>query len=268
MGEEALDIKETEDTDPQEEDRAKLTGWTPLEDFKGAPEKWKPAKKWNEFSDNVLPITRADNKRLVEELGATKKEIAQLKKTMKQVITAGETVSVRAYERAKETILKEQRTAIEESDGEKFEALKKQEAELDRSKPQKIATDSLDVGPTYTPEQDDFFSKNSSWYGINHQMTGFAYGVAQEMAQKGASAAAQLKEVERQVKEKFPEQFENLRRGEYTITESTGTPHKKGGKPSFGSLDEASRRMYESLKRDDPKYTKDQYLKDLEKEEQ
>ena len=79
------------------EERARQSGWTPLEGFKGDPDKWVDADAWNERTDSVMPILKATNLRLEEalettknELGATKQELLNLKKTMQLIYLDGD----------------------------------------------------------------------------------------------------------------------------------------------------------------------------------
>ena len=171
--------------------RATDSGWTPQEDFKGDPEKWIPAEAWNERADTMLPLLKAErkktaeeNQRLKNELAATKStteaEITQLKKTMKQLVNVNENVTTRAYEKAKATLLKEKRAAIENSDGKAFEELSKQEIELDKAKPIKVDTSNLDI-PARSIESgplDAFKSRNAEWYEKDEELTGYAQGLA------------------------------------------------------------------------------------------
>jgi len=253
MPEEALDTST--------EDRARLTGWVPEGEFKGDPERWSDAETWNNRTDEIMPILKSTNKRLETELGATQKEIVQLKQTMKKMAVASETITKRAYDKAVETIQKEQKSAINEQDGEKWEELEKQKKELEESKPEKVDTSQLDK-PVYSQLQNDFFSRNASWYGVNKEMTAVAYAKATEMANQGASDEVQLAEAEKRVKEMYPEMFENSRRSEETVSIGEKQPKKPGKKSSFESLPQEAKDMYVALKRDDPDYKKEQYLKD------
>jgi len=257
------------------EQRAMDSGWTPKEDFKGDPEKWISAEEWNSRADTMLPLikaerkkTAAENQRLKTDLTSTKEEIAQLKKTLKQVITLNENISQRAYDRAKETLLKEKKAAIQNNDGEAFEAAEKQEAELDKAKPVKVDTKALETekpGVQYSEPQQSFFERNNTWYEVDPEMTGFAKRVALRLQASGVvDHAEQLKGVETEVKEKYPEFFGNTRRGEQAVAGTTNLPPKKKGEASFDSLPPEFKKMFDTLKKDFPDYTKKQFLKDME----
>ena len=251
------------------EQSATDSGWTPQDDFKGDPEKWKTAEDWNDMADNMMPILKAERKKTAEEnqrlktdLSATQTEISQLKKTMKQLVNVNENVSQRAYDKAKETIRKEKRDAIETQDGEKFENLEKQEADLDKAKPLKVDVSNLEEGPQQTEAQSGFFDRNQAWYGIDDEMTGYAKGFAVKLQKQGVTDhTEQLKQVESQVKKMFPDYFGNKRRDDKTVSDSTNLPSKK--KSGFDWTTEA-KDMFDTLKKDDPKYTKEQFIKDSE----
>uniref|UniRef100_A0A6M3L3B0 Uncharacterized protein n=1 Tax=viral metagenome TaxID=1070528 RepID=A0A6M3L3B0_9ZZZZ len=253
-------------------ERAINSGWTPQEDFKGDPEKWLPAEVWNERADTMLPLIKAErkktaeeNQRLKSEISTTQQEIAQLKRTMKQIVNVSENVTSRAYEKAKETIRKEKQAAVENSDGAAFAELEKQELDLDKARPVKVDMSNLDTPsrPTDSGPLASFKSRNVDWYEKDEELTGYAQGLAVKLQKSGVvDATEQLKQVEAGVKKRFPEQFGNSRREEETVTGPTTPPPRKKGS-SFTWTPEATE-MFNMLKRDDPKYTKEQYIKDSE----
>ena len=243
-----LETTPDETVQQTEEARATLSGWTPEDQFKGASDRWVDAEAWNKRSDELMPILKATNSRLEgnlnatqRELGATQKELASLKKTMDQIVKVNETVSQREYDRARETLLKEQATAIEANDGEKWEALERTKVELEESKPEKV------VLPE-PPDQNDqarsnnhnvFLQRNGAWYGTgqNHdaEMTAFAVLVGSELASQGWPEAMQYPEIEKRTREKFAHKFGNNRRNEASVDTSTQTPTQKG-KSGYNSL--------------------------------
>lgn len=77
MTDEVLDevIDSTEDMS-----LASTMGWTPRDQYKGPPEKWKSAKDYIEYGETVLPILRSQNKALHQQLQTNASELAELKR--------------------------------------------------------------------------------------------------------------------------------------------------------------------------------------------
>ncbi len=70
--------------DPAVEQQARDLGWAPKEDFKGDPEKWVDAATYVERGEQVLPLVKATNRRLREDLSRQAEEQRQLKEALAQ----------------------------------------------------------------------------------------------------------------------------------------------------------------------------------------
>lgn len=64
------------------EKEAKEMGWVSKEEFQGDEEKWVDAKTYIERGENIIPIMRANNKRMRQDLLTRDKEIATLKSSV------------------------------------------------------------------------------------------------------------------------------------------------------------------------------------------
>lgn len=69
-------------TEENFESQAREMGWVEKEHFRGDPEKWVDAKVFVERGENFMPMLRANNKRLREDLLTRDKEIDTLKQTI------------------------------------------------------------------------------------------------------------------------------------------------------------------------------------------
>lgn len=67
------------------ESQAREMGWVEKEQFRGSPEKWVDAKEFVERGEHFLPMLRANNKRLKDDLLTRDKEINTLKQTVADV---------------------------------------------------------------------------------------------------------------------------------------------------------------------------------------
>lgn len=227
--------EQTPEVNVAEETQARLTGWTPKEEFKGNAERWTDAATWNKKADELMPIMRANNRRLETDLGTTKQELAQLKRTMAQIVATNETISQREYDRALATIRKGQKEAIDSSDGDAFQALEQQKENLQKNRPAKIAGDT--DADLFNQNRTLFHQRNANWYQKDMELTDFADVVGQRLAREGVAEALQFEKVETEVKKKFPHKFGNQRTGEQTVDSGTfGTTPTKPTKESYTAM--------------------------------
>lgn len=63
--------------DPQVESRARDMGWIPKEEFRGDQSKWIDATAFVERADSLLPIVRAENRRLQGEVSSLRGQLSQ-----------------------------------------------------------------------------------------------------------------------------------------------------------------------------------------------
>jgi hypothetical protein len=59
------------------EERARKTGWSPLEDFPGKPEKWMDAKTWVERGETFIPFLRQSNQTLKGEVATLQQQLME-----------------------------------------------------------------------------------------------------------------------------------------------------------------------------------------------
>jgi hypothetical protein len=86
---EASDSQETEGLDgdgraeaSQYEKDARAMGWQPEEDWDGPPGKWVDARTFVERGEQILPILRANNRKMKEELLTRDKDLATLRESL------------------------------------------------------------------------------------------------------------------------------------------------------------------------------------------
>lgn len=262
MAEEELEVAEGTVEEPkvdlESEKRARLSGWTPKEEFRGDPERWVDASEWNERTDKIMPILKNTNRKLEEKLGATEKRLLELEKTLKSVAAASEKISEREYNRALETIRQEQARAIADGDSEAWSRLETQKDKLQR--PEKITVPE----PKAQDATGEFKARNSEWYGKVPEMTGYAHYMCDQYAAQGLSFEEQLSNVERDVREKFKDFFGNTRRSTQSVSDPTDRAAKPPAKRSYASLPKEAKEVCDSLVASIQGYTREQYVKDYD----
>jgi hypothetical protein len=134
------------------EAEARERGWAPKDEFKGDPARWVDAETFIERTDTVMPLLKADRDRY-------KRELADLKRSLKQATKHFEGAEKRAYDRAKAEIEQRIETATEAGDVAAVKAALKDMGEL---------TPASDTSPKYSREAAleafDTFRDENEWY--------------------------------------------------------------------------------------------------------
>lgn len=171
-------------TDPYEE-LAREAGWSPKEDWKGDPDKWRDPR---EFIKYGMKRSRES----ADELRGLKQSVTQIGKT-------AEVLQRRAVEEARREVEARFASAVENKDHEGARAARE---ELNRIE-----------APAATPagEVNEFMTRNAGWFGSNRAATALAQSITANLAARGVSPAEQLRAAEEAVKTDFPQLFQQAR---------------------------------------------------------
>ena len=171
----------------QVEQDAMDMGWLPEDKYTGDPAKWVDAETFVKRGEEVLPIMKANNRKLLDELRHTKDEVSQLKtatKTAQDAIDALREASLEttklAVQRARAEIIAELKIAKESGNVEQEVALTEQLAEL-RSKP-KTPPATQPEAPVVQSATDPAlieWQAQNKWFGTDTRKTSMAMGIAQ-----------------------------------------------------------------------------------------
>lgn len=181
------------------EDQAKRMGWSPKDEFRGAPEKWTDAQTFVKNGLESLPILRERNRTLQKNVDDLTKSVGEFKKM-------SDTAYDRAYEKAKKDLKAEIKTAGKEGDEKAVEAATDELAKLEREKAERGAATAAD------PVFDSWVSENA-WYK-DPDLAIEAEAEALKLRKRGdkSDGLSFLEKVKEKVKERFPEKFGNARR--------------------------------------------------------
>jgi hypothetical protein len=171
--------------DPYEE-LARDAGWSPKEEWKGDPEKWRDPR---EFIKYGMKRSRES----ADELRGLKQQVGQIGK-------AAEVLQRRAVEDARREAEARFASAVENKDHEAARAAREELGRIDT--PQQS-------GPI--PEVGDFMTRNASWFGSNRAATALAQSITAQLAAQNVSPAEQLRAAEDAVKADFPHLFGGTR---------------------------------------------------------
>jgi hypothetical protein len=205
----------------QVEARARAMGWTPKDEFKGDPAKWREAGEFVERGEREIPLLRAQNKRLEARIG-------ELSTTVKEFADHLSKTEQRAYDRAITDLKQQRKEAIAAGDGDAFDKVDDEIKKIEREVATKAAkhADKKDDGGA-DPVYAEWESRNT-WLKESE----FAEFAAQKLRAGGekASGAEFLDLVAEKVKKQFPAKFTNPRRETAQAVEGAAPASRRGGK--------------------------------------
>ena len=191
------------------ESHARVQGWSPKDQWKGDPEKWKDAETFVKVGQSMQSMLKDRTERLTQELKDQKDANARTTKMFANL-------SKKAKDDALREIRDEQKKALEDDDDTRYDELEGKKTKVHEDfkvEPQQQREDPLIAA----------FKAENSWYGSDHLMTQKAGEYSQKMASQGLSVADQLKETKRYMVHEFPQSFENPKR-QAAQTVSTASP--------------------------------------------
>ena len=218
------------------EQRARETGWVPKEEFRGDLRKWRDAGSWNEHADRVLPIARANNKKLEEKIATLETALASSKDTLNRITKMQEKFSGDFYHTELSKITTQIEQAVADGDMARYRELRQQEAKLVRPETVKVE-ESKSEADVIHPEvahwraDNPWFDPESATPTADVAMTAYVLAVGNQLAKKNDPTCLPGKEKEfcqkitEMVKKEFPHKFSNLNRQRTEIDE----PGLRGG---------------------------------------
>lgn len=254
------------------EEKAKAMGHVPKEEWKGDPEKWRPAEEFVERGENIIPILK---KRLDE----TNQKLDNMGKDLKITIAA----NAREVEEAKKAefnrATKEYNDKLAALDAKEIEAFsehdsdKLTEVKKERSKLKEPVKPVAPVDNKATPQNVEFedWSKKETWYqkdDPNDMLTQEAdvQAVALRKRYPDKPLSDIFKLATKNVKKLHPDKFENPRRKEPGAVEEGGGNTPKNGNATFASLPASAKESYKRIaaqfKAKGRDYKKEDYAKD------
>jgi hypothetical protein len=137
----ADDVAPSNGADPAIETRAREMGWKPLAEFRGRAGTWKPAAEFISRGEEVLPIVRDQNRRLLERVNRLESEVGGLRTSsteqlqiIKDLRDMGRKADQRGYDRAMADIKTKKAAAVEAGDTKAYQQFDQQEDALRESR--------------------------------------------------------------------------------------------------------------------------------------
>lgn len=210
------------------EQKAREQGWVPQDEFEGEEHKWVEA---GEF------LRRGE---LFEAIESRNKEIKAIRATLNEFKNHHKNVQEAAYKKALADLKAKKKEALIEGDADLVIEVDEQLADV---KAQQRAMESQPAEQEVQQLHPEFvaWTDKNTWYQNTPSMRAWADGRGQELAQTGKSPYEVLKAIEKEVKERFPEKFENPNRQRAAGVES-GVQRGSKGQPAY-QPNEIERRM-------------------------
>lgn len=249
--------KEPEYTPTQR--KAMDEGWRPKEQFEGPEE---------EFIDAAEFLRRGE---LFNKIEHQRKEMAELRKTLRVMQEHTGKVREAEFNRAIEILKKQKVDALKENEPERVVEI---ETQIDEVRDQLAVTkanaqrEQLKEPAAVDPRFSAWVDKNK-WYAQNTELKEFAdsIGIAYTKSHPGIDPVEVLKYVEKRVKTAYPENFSNPNRERASKVEAgdgTRTNTSKKSSTEDYELTAEEEKVFATLKRSDPKlWTREKYVADL-----
>jgi len=231
--------------------KAMEMGWRPKEEFSGDETEFVDAKEF---------IGRQP---LFDKIATQNREVKQLRQAVEALKTHYTTVRETEYKRALEVLKTERKTAVTEGDGDKFEALSQEIANVEEqvATMQQLKEQPLVQETTVHPEFQTWISANS-WYQSNKYMREFADDEGKRLHASGMTPTDVLKAVAQAVRKEFPNKFQNPNKASApNVASSTGKASKSEASIE-STLTEQERHVMNTLVRGGH-LSKEKYLADL-----
>lgn len=240
-----------EGSGPTIEARATAMGWQPKEKFKGAEGDFVDAESFVKKGEEILPILRANNRRLVDEVTGMKKTLDQAQRHNQELQQSVEglkefqaDIALERLKTKKRDLSKQIKEARSEDNTELEEQLEEQlstvnDAVKEYTKPtaKTQPTAKTEAAPQPDPNLQAWMQDNP-WFQQDEKKTAIAMGIGQELRKAGSALLGRefLDEVARQTEEFFAEPRQSSK-----VESGRGGNRARGGK-SFSDLPEEAQK--------------------------
>lgn len=244
--EQELDNSNADDGDiaqnqPSEvEIRALETGWVPKDQFRGDPEKWRPAEEWVERTETLMPIMKATNRNLEKKLQETEAKLREQEETSKKFANFMKGVEERAVKQALEQLREQRKEAFRNGDAEAFEQAEAKMKEIETAASKK-QPETVVQQPVEHPQFVEFKTENP-WYSSDPAMRAYADTYAQykyaNLPKEKINPQDVFEDVQQEIRRRFPEKFGRPTQTQvaFQSVESGGMQSRSGSSRSYDRL--------------------------------
>lgn len=261
-------MSETENTEVVElseaEQRASRLGWVPKDQFKGDPDKWRPAEEFLDRGMNMLPLLQRDNDKLHKGMSRLEKRLEEQARTFEEFQKYNEKIEERAYRRAKAELEAKLEASVQTGDVSGAKQATQELANLESERQRPVEKQKEPEKPQVDRVFKDWMDENP-WFNSDPALTGYATKVFGDLEKKmaGKSHSELLAETKKKVMEKFPEEFgiNPKRESAPSVSapnEASGAVRKKG--KTYDDLPPDAKKACDKFVKTIPGFTRDKYL--------
>lgn len=183
---------------PEMQAKAEKMGWIPPARYRGEPERFVDADEYVARGEQVLPIVRAQNQRLQDEVASLKASQAALQESLQKANTALEEIeerhtvaTVKAVEQAKKDLQKRLAEAHDAGDSAAIAEITGLMVDLNASSaepPKKKEPETKPLPqPAAVPPELKAWQEANPWFGTDKRKTALALSIAQELRDSGTT---------------------------------------------------------------------------------
>lgn len=247
------ELKDTLDQSPEPsnsdysevEQAAMEHGWKPRDEYEGDPSKWRSAELFMEL------------KPFYEKIESQSKLLKQNQKNFQQIAKDMQLVKAQAYEKAVADLKAERKDALHDGDFDRAELINEQ---IDNIKEARRQQEQAVIVDDPTPNHDfEAWQDRNTWYKRDEDLRDWADSRGIRLHKNGLSPDEVLKQLEKEVKQKFPDKFTNPNR-ERAAAVSSGVPSKRPAKADTSGMTQEELRIMQTIVRSGV-MTQDEYLK-------
>lgn len=173
------------------EERARNLGWVPQEEFRGDPSRWISAESFLERGEHIMPILKANNERLQQEVAGLRGQISQFQTAINEGREAIEELkkfhtedTEKKVQLARKNLLAELKAAKKEGDTDREVDLQGELSELDAALREERTPATAQPAPRQQPVIDpEFISWEAAnpWFGVDKKRTALMTAAAEEL---------------------------------------------------------------------------------------
>ncbi|MCP3681605.1 MAG: hypothetical protein GY861_02850 [bacterium] len=252
------------------EERARLQGWVPKDEFRGDVERHISAQEFVDRADHMMPILKSVNQKYEGTIKEQGEQLDTMRKTMDNMVRIQEKYSDDKYKEQITDITNKQREAVENSDVDEYDKLEAKKGEI--KPPTAVEEPPAEPEPENKmhPEVERWVSENE-WFKKDEELQKYALYLGNTMADEKHDLATPGneyefgQEVKRRVMKAYPDKFKNPARNESDFDE----PDVRGGAEThntktkgWNDLPNEAQAQFKKILSDIPNYTKEQYITD------
>ena len=237
------------------EEQAQAQGWRPEEDWKGPKEAWKTAEQF--LADGEHIVSRAKQvmeKKLKETQADFEARLERIERTSRSALEASQAQAKKERDELLSQLNAKKKAAIADNDLEALEVVRDQIADVKETKASEPAPEDVQAAQ-------EFRAKHEFWQGKNWKLQNFADGAAGRLQDRGLSPTEFFAELDKQIRETFPEEFGKPKRANGLESDSPQTDNS-GDEKTYRDLPKEAKIACDDYVKRIKGFTKEQYVKE------